>query len=150
MTITKMILASSAQPFRRPTSVVKPLCFPHGLARAVSNPAASRPSVRARMAVPLRAEDVQRRIDFVRPLDTTLLDGEQSPEDIMSSNEKPLAVVTIKVGFSVNSPEYLEAVQSMVIEVANTPAVDGVHGEDGHVHSSRIRGTVVRPSYRIR
>uniref|UniRef100_A0A0D9XNZ0 2-isopropylmalate synthase n=1 Tax=Leersia perrieri TaxID=77586 RepID=A0A0D9XNZ0_9ORYZ len=126
--------------------------FSHGLAAfaAATNPSASsrrhravalaRP-VRASMAGPARRrpEYVPNRIDdpnYVRIFDTTLRDGEQSPGATMTSAEKlvvarqlsRLGVDIIEAGFPASSPDDLDAVRSIAIEVGNTPV-----GEDGHV-----------------
>ncbi|KAF0890146.1 hypothetical protein E2562_038249 [Oryza meyeriana var. granulata] len=116
--------------------------FSHGLA---ANPSASRRHhraiarpVRASMA-PRRPEYVPNRIDdpnYVRIFDTTLRDGEQSPGATMTSAEKlvvarqlaRLGVDIIEAGFPASSPDDLDAVRSIAIEVGNTPV-----GEDGHV-----------------
>uniref|UniRef100_A0A0E0BNR9 2-isopropylmalate synthase n=1 Tax=Oryza glumipatula TaxID=40148 RepID=A0A0E0BNR9_9ORYZ len=120
--------------------------FSHGLA-AAANPSASRRCyhrafarpVRASMAQPRRPEYVPNRIDdpnYVRVFDTTLRDGEQSPGATMTSTEKlvvarqlaRLGVDIIEAGFPASSPDDLDAVRSIAIEVGNTPV-----GEDGHV-----------------
>lgn len=120
--------------------------FSHGLA-AAANPSASRRCyhrafarpVRASMAQPRRPEYVPNRIDdpnYVRIFDTTLRDGEQSPGATMTSAEKlvvarqlaRLGVDIIEAGFPASSPDDLDAVRSIAIEVGNTPV-----GEDGHV-----------------
>nr|CBX24424.1 hypothetical_protein [Oryza glaberrima] len=119
--------------------------FSYGLAAA--NPSASRRCyhrafarpVRASMAQPRRPEYVPNRIDdpnYVRVFDTTLRDGEQSPGATMTSAEKlvvarqlaRLGVDIIEAGFPASSPDDLDAVRSIAIEVGNTPV-----GEDGHV-----------------
>uniref|UniRef100_A0A0E0F9E1 2-isopropylmalate synthase n=1 Tax=Oryza meridionalis TaxID=40149 RepID=A0A0E0F9E1_9ORYZ len=123
--------------------------FSHGLAAAAAaaNPSASRRCyhrafarpVRASMAQPRRPEYVPNRIDdpnYVRIFDTTLRDGEQSPGATMTSAEKlvvarqlaRLGVDIIEAGFPASSPDDLDAVRSIAIEVGNTPV-----GEDGHV-----------------
>ncbi|KAM3255895.1 hypothetical protein ACQJBY_048824 [Aegilops geniculata] len=121
----------------------KPRRFSHGLAAVAANPRASgsavlRP-VRACLAAPRRPEYVPDRIDdpnYVRIFDTTLRDGEQSPGATMTSAEKlvvarqlaRLGVDIIEAGFPASSPDDLDAVRSIAIEVGNTPV-----GEDGHV-----------------
>jgi 2-isopropylmalate synthase len=91
------------------------------------------------MAQPRRPEYVPNRIDdpnYVRIFDTTLRDGEQSPGATMTSAEKlvvarqlaRLGVDIIEAGFPASSPDDLDAVRSIAIEVGNTPV-----GEDGHV-----------------
>ncbi|KAK8926086.1 2-isopropylmalate synthase B [Platanthera zijinensis] len=70
---------------------------------------------------------------YVRIFDTTLRDGEQSPGATMTSNEKlaiarllsRLGVDIIEAGFPASSPDDLEAVRSIAIEVGNKPAEDG-------------------------
>ncbi|KAK8949916.1 2-isopropylmalate synthase A [Platanthera guangdongensis] len=70
---------------------------------------------------------------YVRIFDTTLRDGEQSPGATMTSNEKLatahllscLGVDIIEAGFPASSPDDLEAVRSIAIEVGNKPAEDG-------------------------
>ncbi|KAL5204242.1 hypothetical protein ABZP36_009113 [Zizania latifolia] len=119
--------------------------FSHGLAAAdVANPSVSRRyralarPVRASLA-PRRPDYVPNRIDdpnYVRIFDTTLRDGEQSPGATMTSAEKlviarqlaRLGVDIIEAGFPASSPDDLDAVRSIAIEVGNTPV-----GEDGHV-----------------
>ncbi|KAF8706511.1 hypothetical protein HU200_030787 [Digitaria exilis] len=86
-----------------------------------------------------RPEYVPNRIDdpnYVRIFDTTLRDGEQSPGATMTSAEKlvvarqlaRLGVDIIEAGFPASSPDDLDAVRSIAIEVGNTPV-----GDDGHV-----------------
>lgn len=70
---------------------------------------------------------------YVRIFDTTLRDGEQSPGATMTSTEKiaiahqlsRLGVDIIEAGFPASSPDDLEAVRSIAIEVGNKPADDG-------------------------
>ncbi|XP_015697552.2 2-isopropylmalate synthase A [Oryza brachyantha] len=145
---------SSANPTSTPlrprallsSRVAAPRCS-HGLAAAAANPRAPRRHraiafarpVRASMAAPRRPEYVPNRIDdpsYVRIFDTTLRDGEQSPGATMTSAEKlvvarqlaRLGVDIIEAGFPASSPDDLDAVRSIAIEVGNTPV-----GEDGHV-----------------
>ncbi|XP_037440330.1 2-isopropylmalate synthase A-like isoform X2 [Triticum dicoccoides] len=121
----------------------KPRRFSHGLAAVAANPRASRSAVlrpvRACLAAPRRPEYVPDRIDdpnYVRIFDTTLRDGEQSPGATMTSAEKlvvarqlaRLGVDIIEAGFPASSPDDLDAVRSIAIEVGNTPV-----REDGHV-----------------
>ncbi|KAM3273806.1 hypothetical protein ACQJBY_043159 [Aegilops geniculata] len=121
----------------------KPRRFSHGLVAVAANPRASRSAVlrpvRACLAAPRRPEYVPDRIDdpnYVRIFDTTLRDGEQSPGATMTSAEKlvvarqlaRLGVDIIEAGFPASSPDDLDAVRSIAIEVGNTPV-----GEDGHV-----------------
>ncbi|KAG6492838.1 hypothetical protein ZIOFF_047806 [Zingiber officinale] len=86
-----------------------------------------------------RPEYIPNRIpdpNYVRIFDTTLRDGEQSPGATMTSNEKlvvarhlsRLGVDIIEAGFPASSPDDLDAVRSIAIEVGNQPL-----GEDGHV-----------------
>ncbi|KAH0461621.1 hypothetical protein IEQ34_009196 [Dendrobium chrysotoxum] len=70
---------------------------------------------------------------YVRIFDTTLRDGEQSPGATMTSSEKitvarllsRLGVDIIEAGFPASSPDDLEAVRSIAMEVGNKPAEDG-------------------------
>jgi 2-isopropylmalate synthase len=75
---------------------------------------------------------VPNRIDdpnYVRIFDTTLRDGEQSPGATMTSAEKlvvarqlaRLGVDIIEAGFPASSPDDLDAVRSIAIEVGNPP-----------------------------
>ncbi|GJN13829.1 hypothetical protein PR202_gb00576 [Eleusine coracana subsp. coracana] len=86
-----------------------------------------------------RPEYIPSRIDdpnYVRIFDTTLRDGEQSPGATMTSAEKlvvarqlaRLGVDIIEAGFPASSPDDLDAVRSIAIEVGNTPV-----GEEGHI-----------------
>lgn len=71
--------------------------------------------------------------DFVRIFDTTLRDGEQSPGATMTSAEKlevaralaRLGVDVIEAGFPAASPDDLEAVRRIAVEVGNP--TDGGH-----------------------
>jgi 2-isopropylmalate synthase len=71
--------------------------------------------------------------NYVRIFDTTLRDGEQSPGATMTSAEKlevaralaRLGVDIIEAGFPAASPDDLEAVRRIAIEVGNPP--DGAH-----------------------
>jgi 2-isopropylmalate synthase len=68
--------------------------------------------------------------NYVRIFDTTLRDGEQSPGASMTSAEKlelaralaRLGVDVIEAGFPAASPDDLEAVRRIAIEVGNPPA----------------------------
>ncbi len=68
--------------------------------------------------------------NYVRIFDTTLRDGEQSPGATMTSDEKlelarslaRLGVDIIEAGFPASSPDDLEAVRRIAIEVGNPPA----------------------------
>ena len=70
--------------------------------------------------------------NFVRIFDTTLRDGEQSPGATMTSAEKlevaqslaRLGVDIIEAGFPAASPDDLEAVRRIALEVGNPPAGD--------------------------
>ncbi|CAN6344367.1 unnamed protein product [Urochloa humidicola] len=124
--------------------------FAHGLSAAAAvkaSPSLRRlralaGTIRASQQQPLprrRPEYVPNRIDdpnYVRIFDTTLRDGEQSPGATMTSAEKlviarqlaRLGVDIIEAGFPASSPDDLDAVRSIAIEVGNTPV-----GEEGHV-----------------
>ncbi|XP_072967174.1 2-isopropylmalate synthase A-like [Typha angustifolia] len=97
------------------------------------------PSRSVRCALSSRPEYIPNRIsdpNYVRIFDTTLRDGEQSPGATMTSSEKlvvarllsRLGVDIIEAGFPASSPDDLDAVRSIAMEVGNHPA-----GEDGHV-----------------
>ncbi|MGH2592792.1 MAG: 2-isopropylmalate synthase, partial [Anaerolineae bacterium] len=66
--------------------------------------------------------------NYVRIFDTTLRDGEQSPGATMTSAEKlevaralaKLGVDVIEAGFPAASPDDLEAVRRIAIEVGNS------------------------------
>ena len=68
--------------------------------------------------------------NYVRIFDTTLRDGEQSPGATMTSAEKmevartlaKLGVDVIEAGFAAASPDDLEAIKRIAIEVGSTPA----------------------------
>ncbi|MFZ6026783.1 MAG: 2-isopropylmalate synthase [Chloroflexota bacterium] len=70
--------------------------------------------------------------NYVRIFDTTLRDGEQSPGASMTSAEKlelaralaRLGVDVIEAGFPAASPDDLEAVRRVAVEVGNPPAGD--------------------------
>src|SRR5574341_1197515 len=70
--------------------------------------------------------------NYVRIFDTTLRDGEQSPGATMTSAEKlevarslaRLGVDIIEAGFPAASPDDLEAVQRIALEVGNPPVGD--------------------------
>jgi 2-isopropylmalate synthase len=133
-------LARRASLSPSPFPAARPRRIPHGLAAVAANPRTSRAAVRACLAAPpRRPEYVPNRIDdpnYVRIFDTTLRDGEQSPGATMTSTEKlvvarqlaRLGVDIIEAGFPASSPDDLDAVRSIAIEVGNTPV-----GEDGHV-----------------
>ncbi|CAL9108282.1 unnamed protein product [Musa textilis] len=99
----------------------------------------SRPGGALKCSLPSRPEYIPNHIpdpNYVRIFDTTLRDGEQSPGATMTSNEKlvvarhlsRLGVDIIEAGFPASSPDDLDAVRSIAIEVGNQPM-----GEDGHV-----------------
>ncbi len=66
--------------------------------------------------------------DVVRIFDTTLRDGEQSPGATLTSNEKleiaktlaKLGVDVIEAGFPAASPDDLNAVRRIAVEVGNS------------------------------
>ncbi len=68
--------------------------------------------------------------NYVRIFDTTLRDGEQSPGATMTSSEKmevarmlaKLGVDVIEAGFAAASPDDLEAIKRIAVEVGSTPA----------------------------
>ncbi|GJN07038.1 hypothetical protein PR202_ga24827 [Eleusine coracana subsp. coracana] len=152
------LLSSSAKPYcsskplnpNRATSptfssstATAPRFATHGLAAAVkTNPSRARLRALSRSvqaSMPRRPEYIPNRIDdpnYVRIFDTTLRDGEQSPGATMTSAEKlvvarqlaRLGVDIIEAGFPASSPDDLDAVRSIAIEVGNTPV-----GEDGHI-----------------
>ena len=104
--------------------------------RAVSARASQQPPPPRR-----RPEYVPNRIDdpnYVRIFDTTLRDGEQSPGATMTSAQKlvvarqlaRLGVDIIEAGFPASSPDDLDAVRSIAIEVGN-PTAPAAAGEDG-------------------
>src|SRR5512137_1800806 len=67
--------------------------------------------------------------NYVRIFDTTLRDGEQSPGATMTSGEKlevaralaRLGVDVMEAGFPAASPDDLEAVRRIAVEVGNPP-----------------------------
>src|SRR5512136_1830305 len=71
--------------------------------------------------------------NYVRIFDTTLRDGEQSPGATMTSAEKlevarslaRLGVDVMEAGFPAASPDDLEAVRRIAIEVGNISEKDG-------------------------
>eukprot|EP00882_Tetradesmus_deserticola_P025656 GHRQ01028201.1.p1 GENE.GHRQ01028201.1~~GHRQ01028201.1.p1 ORF type:complete len:191 (+),score=43.29 GHRQ01028201.1:181-753(+) len=71
--------------------------------------------------------------NYVRVLDTTLRDGEQSPGATLTAREKleiarqlsKLGVDVIEAGFPVSSPADFEAVKQIAIEVGNEVQEDG-------------------------
>ena len=85
-------------------------------------------------SAPGKLEEIKRRFvnNFVRVFDTTLRDGEQSPGATMTSAEKlevahslaRLGVDIIEAGFPAASPDDLEAVRRIALEVGNPPAGD--------------------------
>lgn len=83
-----------------------------------------------------RPEYVPNRItdpNYVRVLDTTLRDGEQSPGATLTAREKleiarqlsKLGVDVIEAGFPVSSPADFEAVKQIAMEVGNEVQEDG-------------------------
>ena len=79
---------------------------------------------------------------YIRFFDTTLRDGEQSPGATMTSAEKlevarslaRLGVDVIEAGFPAASPDDLEAVRRIAIEVGNPPQ----NGDNSPVDGSRV------------
>ncbi|MCB8921523.1 MAG: 2-isopropylmalate synthase [Ardenticatenaceae bacterium] len=73
--------------------------------------------------------------NYVRIFDTTLRDGEQSPGATLSSDEKlqiahalaDLGVDIMEAGFPAASPDDLEAVRRIAVEVGNREREDGRH-----------------------
>ncbi|CAD6269006.1 unnamed protein product [Miscanthus lutarioriparius] len=146
------LLSSPAKPFcstpaskatRLPSQVLSAPRSGHVLSaarclrlRAVSARASQQPPPPRR-----RPEYVPNRIDdpnYVRIFDTTLRDGEQSPGATMTSAQKlvvarqlaRLGVDIIEAGFPASSPDDLDAVRSIAIEVGN-PTAPAAAGEDG-------------------
>ena len=79
----------------------------------------------------MRATPLQKIMNnYVRIFDTTLRDGEQSPGATMTSAEKmevartlaKLGVDVIEAGFAAASPDDLEAIKRIAVEVGSTPA----------------------------
>ncbi|KAM0951073.1 putative 2-isopropylmalate synthase [Dioscorea sansibarensis] len=90
----------------------------------------------SRCSLVSRPPYIPNRIDdpsYVRILDTTLRDGEQSPGASMTSKEKlaiarqlaRLGVDIIEAGFPASSSDDLDAVRSIAIEVGNNPDENG-------------------------
>jgi len=79
--------------------------------------------------------DPKRNPQYVRIFDTTLRDGEQSPGATMTSAEKlqiarslaRMGVDVIEAGFPAASPDDLEAVRRIAIEVGNPTGKNGHH-----------------------
>ncbi len=71
--------------------------------------------------------------NYVRIFDTTLRDGEQSPGATLTSAEKleiaralaRLGVDVMEAGFPAASPDDLEGVRRIALEVGNTPGPSG-------------------------
>ena len=71
--------------------------------------------------------------NYVRIFDTTLRDGEQSPGATLTSNEKleiarslaRLGVDVMEAGFPAASPDDLEAVKRIAMEIGNMPGPNG-------------------------
>jgi 2-isopropylmalate synthase len=69
--------------------------------------------------------------NYVRIFDTTLRDGEQSPGASLTSGEKldiaralaRMGIDVIEAGFPAASPDDLEAVRRIAVEVGNTPVI---------------------------
>src|SRR5512147_2559115 len=82
--------------------------------------------------------------NYVTIFDTTLRDGEQSPGATMTSAEKlevarglaRLGVDVIEAGFPAASPDDLEAVRKIAIEVGNLPPSGGSPAVQGERLSS--------------
>ena len=70
--------------------------------------------------------------NYVRIFDTTLRDGEQSPGATLTSSEKldiarmlaRMGVDVMEAGFPAASPDDLEAVRQIAMEVGCTPPAD--------------------------
>ncbi|KAL4440209.1 hypothetical protein ABPG75_003210 [Micractinium tetrahymenae] len=100
----------------------------HCTARA-ARPDEQQPEPARPLYVPNRIEDP----NYVRILDTTLRDGEQSPGCTLTSKEKlsiakqlyKLGVDVIEAGFPVASSDDFEGVRSIAQEVGNTMRDDG-------------------------
>ena len=77
-------------------------------------------------------KDMSINPDYVRIFDTSLRDGEQSPGATLTSIEKleiarglaRLGVDVIEAGFPAASPDDLEGVRRIAIEVGNPPSGD--------------------------
>ncbi|XP_078175927.1 2-isopropylmalate synthase A-like [Carex rostrata] len=130
----RLSIAFSINPARNPT--LKPLPFslsttslvkPHFSSIICSAKSHTRPEY-----IPNHISDP----NYVRVFDTTLRDGEQSPGATMTSAEKlviarqlsRLGVDIIEAGFPASSPDDLDAVRSIAIDVGNNPV-----GDDGHI-----------------
>ncbi len=83
--------------------------------------------------------------NYVRIFDTTLRDGEQSPGASLSSGEKleiaraltRMGIDIIEAGFPAASPDDLEAVRRIAIEVGNAPQAHSEDAEAGHPATQR-------------
>ena len=81
--------------------------------------------------------------NYVRIFDTTLRDGEQSPGATLTSSEKleiarmlaRMGVDVMEAGFPAASPDDLEAVRQIALEVGCTPPAPGRSRED---HTTRV------------
>ncbi|KAJ6790593.1 putative 2-isopropylmalate synthase A [Iris pallida] len=115
------------------SSITKP-----SLSRRNANPNPSFPKQRTTARCSLRPDYIPNHIpdpSYVRIFDTTLRDGEQSPGATMTSPEKlaiarqlsRLGVDVIEAGFPASSPDDLEAVRSIALEVGNRPEEEGGH-----------------------
>ena len=83
--------------------------------------------------------------NYVRIFDTTLRDGEQSPGASLSSGEKleiaraltRMGIDIIEAGFPAASPDDLEAVRRIAIEVGNSPQAHSEDADSGHTAAQR-------------
>ncbi|XP_078434514.1 2-isopropylmalate synthase A-like [Wolffia australiana] len=122
------------------SSSAKPSTFHRPGSAFFSNPPIRRSSSQSvKCSIGSRPEYIPNRIsdpNYVRIFDTTLRDGEQSPGATMTSAEKLavarqlslLGVDIIEAGFPASSPDDLDAVRNIAMEVGNRSL-----SEDGHV-----------------
>ncbi len=83
--------------------------------------------------------------NYVRIFDTTLRDGEQSPGASLSSGEKVeiaralarMGIDVIEAGFPAASPDDLEAVRRIAIEVGNSPQARNEDSNAEHTKTQR-------------
>ncbi len=83
--------------------------------------------------------------NYVRIFDTTLRDGEQSPGASLSSGEKleiaraltRMGIDIIEAGYPAASPDDLEAVRRIAIEVGNSPQARSEDADAGHTMTQR-------------
>ncbi len=83
--------------------------------------------------------------NYVRIFDTTLRDGEQSPGASLSSGEKleiaraltRMGIDIIEAGFPAASPDDLEAVRRIAIEIGNSPQAHAEEADSGHPAAQR-------------